>query len=164
MRGTLHPWIEEFISLSPFLVMATADGTGAADASPRGGEPGFVRVLDDRHLLIPDRWGNRLFQSFGNIQVNPQAGLVFIIPGVNDTVRVNGVARVVDQNRVLELVVDLRGERIDPKLRMIQGLVVEVEEAYYHGPRSIALAALWDAARIERHIEHSPLSPRPRSM
>ncbi|MFB7947444.1 HAD-IA family hydrolase [Kitasatospora phosalacinea] len=164
VRGTLHPWIEEFIGLSPFLVMATADGTGAADASPRGGEPGFVRVLDDRHLLIPDRWGNRLFQSFGNIQVNPQVGLVFFIPGVNDTVRVNGTARVVSQDRVLELVEDLRGELIDPKLRMIQGLVVEVEEAYYHCPRSTALAGLWDAARIERHTEQRPLPPRPRSM
>ena len=98
VRDHMHPWVQEFISLSPFLVMASSDASGAADASPRGGKPGFVKVLNERQLLLPDVAGNRLFQSYGNIDSNGQVGLIFFIPGIDDTVRVNGKAKVISKD------------------------------------------------------------------
>src|SRR5690348_7696300 len=94
--GYLNADVQAFIGRSPFLVMATSDVNGRCDASPKGGRPGFVRVLDERHLLLPDVKGNRLFQSYLNMSANPQIGIVFFIPGSERTVRVNGRVRIVD--------------------------------------------------------------------
>ena len=82
-RDFLLPTIKAFISESPFLVMATCDPDGRCDASPKGGLPGFVRILDDRHLLVPDVAGNKLFQSYQNMDQNPHVGLVFFIPNLD---------------------------------------------------------------------------------
>ena len=82
--------IKDSIAESPVLVMATSSSDGRCDASPKGGKPGFVRVLDDAHLLVPDVAGNKLFQSYQNMDENPHVGLIFFIPGLSDVVRVNG--------------------------------------------------------------------------
>ena len=86
----MAPWIQGFISKSPFCVIATSNGDGDCDASPKCGTPGFVKVLNDKQLLIPDVAGNKLFHGYVNIDSNPKAGLVFFIPGLNQSVWVNG--------------------------------------------------------------------------
>jgi predicted pyridoxine 5'-phosphate oxidase superfamily flavin-nucleotide-binding protein len=85
LRDYMTAYVQDFIRQSPFVVMATSDQAGRCDASPKGGQPGFVRVLDDRHLLLPDVAGNKLFQSYDNMDSNPHVGLLFFIPGLNDT-------------------------------------------------------------------------------
>lgn len=92
MLRRLDQFCRDFIALSPFLVLASCDAQGNADASPRGDGPGFVRVLDDKTLLIPDRRGNNLIDSFRNILSSPGVGLVFMVPGIPETLRVNGKA------------------------------------------------------------------------
>jgi PPOX class probable FMN-dependent enzyme len=90
----LDQYCRDFIALSPPVVMATSDASGRADASPRGDAPGFVAVLDDRTLLIPDRIGNKRADTVLNIMENPHVGLLFMTPGINETLRVNGTVRV----------------------------------------------------------------------
>ena len=85
-----------FIKESPFAVIATANIKGECDASPKGGLPGFIKVLDKERLLLPDIAGNKLFQSYQNIEDNPHVGLIFFIPGLNETLRVNGKAKVLN--------------------------------------------------------------------
>ena len=91
-----------FIDLSPFMLLATSALDGTCDVSPRGDPPGFVQVIDERTLLVPDRPGNRLADSLQNIVANPNVGLLFLIPGVGDTLRVNGRARIVTDSALLE--------------------------------------------------------------
>src|SRR5262245_10352416 len=88
----LNPLTRQFIERAPFLCLATSDAEGRCDVSPRGDPPGFVRILDDRTILIPERPGNRLADSLRNILQNPGVGLLFVIPGVGDSFRVNGRA------------------------------------------------------------------------
>lgn len=145
---TLSPDVRDFIARSPFLVMATADGEGRCDASPKGGRPGFVAVLDDRHLLIPDVAGNRLFQSYTNMTGNPHVGLLFLIPGSDRTVRVNGRARLVTEEEVRRHVDGLAVHWRDDNTKLLQGLLVEVEEAYGHCPRAFLFADLWNGEAI----------------
>lgn len=140
--------VKAFIARSPFLVLATSDATGRCDASPRGGRPGFVTILDDRHLLLPDVAGNRLFQSYSNVEQNPQLGLLFMIPGSDRTVRVNGRAQLVAQDEVLRHGTGLSVHNPDDNAVLLQGIVVEVEEAYSHCPRSFRFADLWNPATI----------------
>ena len=142
---------QEFIRESPFLVMATSDGDGNCDASPKGGLPGFVKVLDDSHLLIPDVAGNKLFQSYLNILANPHVGLVFFIPGVRETVRANGRARIVGKEELAQLEVQLEVQNPDDNSKVLQGIVVELEEAYGHCPRALAFSGLWDEERINEN-------------
>jgi PPOX class probable FMN-dependent enzyme len=145
--------VKAFIKESPFLVMATADPEGHCDASPKGGAPGFVRILDDRHLLVPDIEGNKLFQSYLNMDANPHVGLLFFIPGVPEAVRVNGVARIVDRTELLAMtgngVASPSTER-----GLLQGIVIEVEEAYGHCPRAMSYSDLWNTDRIEDRKLH----------
>jgi uncharacterized protein len=140
--------VRDFIARAPFLVMATANGDGRCDASPKGGLPGFVAVLDERHLLIPDVAGNRLFQSYLNMTENPHVGLLFLIPGSDSTVRVNGRARLVDREEVLRHVAGLSVHWKDDNTVLLQGVLVEVEEAYSHCPRSFRFANLWNPETI----------------
>src|SRR5947208_62063 len=90
-----------FIAHSPFLTLATADAAGRADCSPRGDYPGFVKVLDERTLALPDRPGNQIADSFRNIAENDGVGLLFFVPGMRETLRVNGSAYVTDDPDVL---------------------------------------------------------------
>jgi PPOX class probable FMN-dependent enzyme len=140
--------VRDFIARAPFLVMATANGDGRCDASPKGGLPGFVAVLDERHLLIPDVAGNRLFQSYLNMTENPHVGLIFLIPGSDSTVRVNGRARLVDREEVLRHVAGLSVHWKDDNTVLLQGVLVEVEEAYGHCPRAFRFADLWNPETI----------------
>ncbi|GAA0983975.1 pyridoxamine 5'-phosphate oxidase family protein [Acrocarpospora macrocephala] len=128
-----------FIAHSPFLTMATADAAGRADCSPRGDYPGFVKVLDDRTLAIPDRPGNRLADSFRNLAENDGIGLLFLVPGVRETLRVNGRAYPTDEPDVL---VRMQTEARQPAL----ALVVEVAEVYLHCGRALIRSRLWDPA------------------
>jgi PPOX class probable FMN-dependent enzyme len=133
-----------FIALSPFAVLATSDAEGRIDASPRGDAPGFVAVLDDSTLLLPDRPGNRRVDSFSNILANPGVGLIFFVPGINETVRVSGRARVVTGG---ELLAQVAAHGKVPKT----GLLITVEEAYFHCAKALIRSRLWDpATRIER--------------
>ncbi len=92
----------DFIARSPFLVIASADPSGRCDASPKGDAPGFVRVVDDETLLIPDRLGNNRVDTLGNLIARPGVGLIFFVPGLNETLRVNGQARITTDPSLLE--------------------------------------------------------------
>ncbi len=125
-------WIER----SPFLVMTTVDRAGNLDCSPKGDPAGFVKVLDEKTLAIPDRPGNRRFDGFLNIMQTGRIGLVFLVPNRNEVVRVNGSAQVV---RDLPLRESMAINGRTPEL----AVVVKVEEAFYHCGKAIIRAALW---------------------
>ena len=133
-----------FISLSPFLALGTSDAEGRHDVSPRGDAPGFVRVLDDTTLLIPDRPGNRRFDSLDNLARQPNLALLFLLPGVDETLRINGRGRFVDDP---ELLVASAVNGRPP----LSGLVVEIEECFLHCGKALIRSRLWDPeTRIER--------------
>lgn len=125
-----------FIELSPFLVIAT-QSAGDADASPRGDSPGFVKVLDDTTLLIPERPGNRLADSLSNIVSSPGVGIIFMIPGMNETLRVNGNAYITTEPMYLQL---LCHEKVPPKL----GILVDIKQVYFHCAKAFIRGNLWD--------------------
>lgn len=128
-----------FIAHSPFLALATADAAGRTDCSPRGDYPGFVKVLDGHTLAIPDRPGNKIADSFRNLAEDDGIGLLFFIPGLRETLRVNGRAYPTDDPEVLAR---MRTEAREPEL----ALVVEVAEAYFHCGRALIRSRLWDPA------------------
>lgn len=128
-----------FIAHSPFLAMATADARGRADCSPRGDYPGFVKVLDEHTLAIPDRPGNKIADSFTNLAENDGVGLLFLIPGLRETLRVNGRGYPTDEPDVLAR---MQTEASEPEL----AIVVEVEQAYFHCGRALVRSRLWDPA------------------
>jgi PPOX class probable FMN-dependent enzyme len=126
-----------FIALSPFLVIASADPSGRCDASPKGDAPGFVEVIDDKTLLIPDRLGNNRVDTLGNLLACPGVGLIFLVPGVNETLRVNGRARVTTDPALLEPMA-VNGKV--PK----SGILVAVEEVYFHCGKALIRSDLWN--------------------
>jgi uncharacterized protein len=142
--------VKAFIAESPFLVMSTSDRQGRCDASPKGGEPGFVRILDDHHLLLPDVAGNKLFQSYLNMDENPHVGLVFFIPGISEVVRVNGRVMIVSREALDGHQVERSMYNPDGDRAVQQGIVIEVEEAYTHCPRAMNYSRLWDEEEIRR--------------
>jgi uncharacterized protein len=145
LRG-LDQHCRRIISLSPFCVVAS-QGPNGADISPRGDPPGFVRVLDELTLLVPDRVGNNRFDAITNLLVNPRIGLLFLVPGMNETLRINGTARITDDVRLLaHSIVNNRSPKV--------GIVVAIEEALLHCPKALIRSALWDASR---HIDRSIL-------
>lgn len=131
------------IEASPFFVLATS-GPGGLDASPRGDEPGFVRVADDRTLLIPDRRGNNRIDSLRNILADPRVGLLFLVPGLNETLRVNGRA-VIDTDPAL-----CESFAVDGKAPK-SVLVVTIETVFFQCSRALLRSHLWDpAAQVPR--------------
>jgi PPOX class probable FMN-dependent enzyme len=135
-----------FIELSPFLVIASGDGQGTMYASPRGEGPGFVQVLDDHTLAIPDRPGNNRLDTFANILVNPAVGLIFFIPGVEETLRVNGAAEIRDDDD-LTARFEVKGKR------PATVLVVRLGEAYLHCAKALMRSRLWsDDIRVDRSV------------
>jgi len=160
LKSHLTPYVQEFIKAAPFAVQATADSEGRCDASPKGGKPGFVKVIDEKHLLFPDVAGNRLFQSYQNVDKNPYVGLIFFIPGVNDTVRVNGKVSIVSQEDLENRDVSVSLYETDDRSKHLQGMLVEVEEAYGHCPRALNFSHLWDAGEIEKNQANAPIPER----
>lgn len=133
-----------FIALSPFLVMGTDGGDGTADASPRGDAPGFVTVLDDKTLLIPDRRGNNRLDSLINIIRNPAVGLIFLVPGINETLRINGNATITTDPEFLDR------QAVDGK-PPTSALLVEVKSAYMHCAKALIRSKLWaEDNKVER--------------
>ena len=132
-----------FISLSPFLVMASYSPDGA-DASPKGDPAGFVKVVDEHTLLIPDRRGNRRVDSMMNILDNPGVGIIFFVPGVEETLRTNGNARITTDEALLAQLA-MKGKPPEA------GLLITVKEAFFHCGKSIIRSKLWDQeTKIDR--------------
>jgi PPOX class probable FMN-dependent enzyme len=135
-RHTLDQNSRDFIALSPFVLIATSDAGGRCDVSPKGDKPGFVRALDEKHLLIPDRPGNNRLDSLANLIENSNIGLLFLIPGRGDTLRVNGKAWIVADADLLE---GLAVEGKKPKT----AIGVEATEVYLHCPKAFMRSGLW---------------------
>jgi uncharacterized protein len=139
----------QFIEHSPFATLATADAEGWPDVSPRGGDPGFVHVLDERRLALPDRPGNNRVDGLRNLAANPRAALLFFVPGVEQTLRVFGSTAIVGPD---DLGVDLTEFGRAP----LSVLVITVQRAYFQCPKSVMRSGLWDPAR---RIEPGVLTP-----
>jgi uncharacterized protein len=139
----------EFIAHSPFATLATADAEGWPDISPRGGDPGFVHVLDEHRLALPDRPGNNRVDSLRNVAVNPRAALLFLVPGIEQTLRMYGTTTLV---RPEDLDVDLTEFGRAP----LSVLVLDVHRAYFQCPKSVMRSGLWDPAR---QVDRTTLTP-----
>jgi len=135
-RGRLDDQSRAFIALSPFLLIATAGADGTCDVSPKGDAAGFVRVLDDTRLVIPERNGNKRMDSMTNLLTNPQIGLLFVVPGCDYTLRVNGRAWI---TRDAALLGTMAAQGVVPKL----AIGVEVRQAFFHCVKSFRRSQLW---------------------
>jgi len=132
------------IKKCPFILLGTSNTEGRCDVSPKGDYPGFVRVLDDRTIAIPDLPGNNRLDTLRNMIANPQVGLIFMIPGMNETLRINGKIQLV---RDAELLQSMAYEGKSPKL----AIVVHVQEVFTHCPKAFLRSKLWsDEFRIDR--------------
>ena len=135
---TIDEHARHFIERSPFIVLSTADAGGNVDASPKGDDVGFVAVADERTILIPDRPGNKLAMGLRNVLVNPHVGVLFIVPGTNETVRINGRAELTRDPELLERMA-ARGKPATLVLR------VTVDECFFHCAKAIIRSHLWNA-------------------
>jgi PPOX class probable FMN-dependent enzyme len=138
---------KHFISLSPFLVISSSTPGGLQDASPRGEDPGFVHVLDDLRIAIPDRPGNNRLDTFSNILENSQVGLLFLIPGIDETLRINGQAEIRDDPILINL---FKAQNKKPK----SILLVHVKEVYLHCAKALMRSKIWSN---EAHIARDQL-------
>ncbi|GAA5169639.1 pyridoxamine 5'-phosphate oxidase family protein [Pseudonocardia eucalypti] len=137
-RDRLHPMHRRWLAASPFCLVATSGADGTCDVSPKGDPPGFARVLDDRTLALPERPGNRRADGFHNVLANPQVGLIFMVPGRGDTLRINGTARLIaDAPYFDELAV--AGKR--PLLAM----EIVIQEVFFHCAKAFLRSSLWTA-------------------
>ena len=143
-------WVQNFIRFRPLSFWRRVMSRWTiVMPRPKGGKPGFVKILDERHLLIPDVAGNRLFQSYDNTSTNPQVGLLFMIPGEDCTARVNGTVEVVDKTDWQEMNVEMEIFNPDENSKILQGLLLTVDEAYGHCPRAFKFSNLWDIETIQ---------------
>jgi PPOX class probable FMN-dependent enzyme len=139
---TIHKidkYARTFIEHSPFLCIGTADAQGNADVSPRGDPAGFVRIIDEKTIIIPDRPGNNRADTMQNIIANPNVGILFLIPGIEDTLRINGKAEIIDDPDAL-VPAAVNGKA--PKL----GIRVKVDEVFFHCAKAFRRSKLWDAS------------------
>jgi uncharacterized protein len=136
-RDALDDLDRQWLAASPFCLVATSGADGACDVSPKGDPPGFTLVLDDRTIALPERAGNRRADGFHNILSNPHVGLVYLLPGRGDTLRINGRARLVRDADLLDRMVE-KGHR--PLLAM----VVEVEQVFFHCAKAFLRSQLWE--------------------
>ena len=143
----LNDLTRQFIERSPFVCVATKMPNGGIDVSPRGDPPGFVRILGERELLIPERPGNRIADTLTNLLADPSIGLIFLIPGVGDSFRVNGRGAITDDQ---ELLAPSAVDGSVPKL----GILVSVDEAYTQCSKALIRSDLWNP---ERHVDRSDL-------
>jgi PPOX class probable FMN-dependent enzyme len=147
LADRLNDLTSQLIASSPFVCVATASPGGGIDVSPRGDPPGFVRVLDDRTVLLPERPGNRLADTLTNLLADPRIALLFLIPGVGDTFRVNGTAMITDDEELLS------ASAVEGKVPRL-GIVVSVQEAYTQCAKALIRSDLWNP---EHHIERADL-------
>ncbi len=147
--GSLDAYCRDFIALSPFATLATASADGWPDVSPRGGDPGFVKVLDEHRLALPDRQGNNRVDSLRNVAANPRVALLFLVPGIEETLRVFGTAAVAPPEAV-----DVDLTEFDRAPRSV--LVVRVTRAYFQCAESVMRSRLWDP---DRRVERSAFAP-----
>ena len=145
VQPALDGHMRTFIALSPFVCLGSSSDAGA-DVTPRGDSPGFVQVLDDHTLLIPDWPGNNRLDTLMNIEANPHVGLLFLIPGFVESLRVNGVAEIsIDQTLLERWTVNGKHPR--------SVLRVSVREAFLHCGKALLRSKLWDeSARVERSV------------
>ena len=135
-RPTLHELDRQWLAASPFCLVATSDASGSCDVSPKGDPPGFVRVLDDTTVAIPERKGNRRADGYRNILDNPHVGLLSVIPGRGDTLRINGRAHLVSDAPWFDDM-EVKGHR------PVLALVVEVEQVFFHCAKAFMRSRLW---------------------
>jgi|1185.fasta_scaffold85317_2 PPOX class probable FMN-dependent enzyme len=140
VSNRLNDIFRDYIERSPFVCVASVSSDGALDVSPRGDPAGFVRILDEHTLLIPERPGNRIADTLVNVLATGRIGLLFLVPGVGDTFRVNGSARIVDDAELLS------ASTVDGKAPRL-GLLVTVEEAYTQCSKALIRSDLWNPAR-----------------
>jgi PPOX class probable FMN-dependent enzyme len=138
-RSALDEIDRQWLAASPFCLVATSGADGTCDVSPKGDPPGSTVVLDDRTIALPERSGNRRADGFRNILTNPHVGLIYLVPGRDDTLRVMGSARLVRDSDLLDRMM-VRGSR--PLL----ALVVEIEQVFFHCAKAFMRSALWDPA------------------
>jgi PPOX class probable FMN-dependent enzyme len=138
----------DFIRRAPFLVLATADADGNQDASPKGDAPGFVAIADERALLIPDRKGNKLVFTLQNILANPHVGLIFMVPGTDETLRVNGTAELTVEPAILEQLT-ARGSAAQLAIR------VTIRECFFHCAKAFMRSQLWHPETWSERIKIS---------
>jgi hypothetical protein len=142
----LDKYCQHFIALSPFVCLATADRAGNVDVSPRGDAPGFVTVLDDKTLVLPDRRGNNRLDSLANVVANGHVGLLFMVPGIDETLRVNGAAEIIDDPALLA------DHAVRGKTPAV-AIVVHVEEAFLHCAKAMIRSKLWaPETKVERSV------------
>ena len=146
-KETLDEHCRSVIAAAPFMLLATAGRDGRCDVSPRGDAPGFVMVLDDRTIVIPDRPGNRRLDSLENIIDNPHAATLFMVPNMDETLRVNGRAWITDDPDLLS---QMKMQNKQPLL----GIVIEAEEVYFQCARAFKRSNIW---RPESWIDRSSL-------
>jgi len=135
-RPALHPRDREWIDTSPFVVLATSDAEGNCDASPKGDPAGFVKVLDDRTIAIPERPGNRRADGYLNILSNPHVGVIFLIPGRSETLRINGRARLLTDAPYFDDMI-VKGNR------PILAVEVAIEQIFFHCAKAFLRSSLW---------------------
>jgi PPOX class probable FMN-dependent enzyme len=135
-RTRLHDRDKEWLAASPFCLIATANADGSCDVSPKGDPPGFTLVLDDTTLAIPERRGNRRADGFINILSNPHVGLIYLVPGRTDTLRINGRVRMAREAAFFDRMI-VKGHR--PSL----ALVVEIEQIFFHCAKAFLRSSLW---------------------
>ncbi|WP_280262743.1 pyridoxamine 5'-phosphate oxidase family protein [Nocardia wallacei] len=135
-RAALHPRDRQWIATSPFIVLATSDADGNCDASPKGDPAGFVQVIDDRTLAIPERPGNRRADGYLNILSNPHVGVIFLIPGRNETLRINGRARLLRDAPYFDDMI-VKGHR------PVLAVEVAIEQIFFHCAKAFMRSSLW---------------------
>ena len=129
-----------FIELSPFAVLSTADADGWPEVSPRGGDPGFVKVLDEHRLVLPDRQGNNRVDSLRKVTANPKVALLFFVPGIEETLKVFGTTELLAADTL-----DLDLTEFGRQPRSV--LLIEVQRAYFQCPKAVMRSGLWDPSR-----------------
>ncbi|GGG08380.1 MSMEG_1061 family FMN-dependent PPOX-type flavoprotein [Paenibacillus abyssi] len=134
--ATIDDHVRKYLSISPLFFLSTSGEQGRCDVSPRGDGPGFVKVLDDKHIIFPERPGNRRADSLLNILANPHVGMLCIIPGLKEVLRINGQARITRNRKLLETM-QWEGKTSG------YGVIVKVEECFIHCPRALNQAKVW---------------------
>jgi len=135
-RSALDEHFRAYIALSPFVLLATSGADGTCDVSPKGDAPGFVRVLDEKRIVIPERNGNKRFDSMLNLLTNPHIGVLFLVPGFDYTLRLNGRAHITTEPALLE---SLTAHGVTPRL----AVGVEVEQTFFHCVKAFRRSSLW---------------------